>query len=67
MVRSLGRVRTGGLERSIERALPGREGLSRMAAPPAISGMELMSEVTTGQAQAIASRIGRPNVSLNEG
>src|SRR6185437_8450565 len=52
----------------IERAIAsGSCGSVRMAAPPAISGMELTLEVTTGQAQAIASRIGSPKVSLNEG
>jgi len=37
------------------------------AAPPASSGIELVLEVTTGHAQAIASRIGNPKVLLNEG
>ena len=34
---------------------------------PAVSGMALVSEVTTGQPQAMASRIGSPKVSLSDG
>jgi hypothetical protein len=53
--------------------LPGHQGLGDgggiggIAAPPAISGIELTCEVTTGQPQAIASRMGRPEVSLCDG
>ena len=42
-------------------------GVGQRAAPPAVSGIALRSEVTTGQPQAMASRIVRPNVSLWEG
>ena len=42
-------------------------GSASTAAPPAISGMALVSEVTTGQPQAMASRIGSPKVSLRDG
>jgi len=45
----------------------GSAGSHRIAAPPAISGIELTCEVTTGQPQAIASRMGRPKVSLCDG
>ena len=45
----------------------GSPGLASTAAPPAVSGIALVSEVTTGQPQAIASRIGSPKVSLNDG
>ena len=45
----------------------GSLGSDRIAAPPAVSGMALVSEVTTGQPQAMASRMGRPKVSLNDG
>ena len=45
----------------------GSAGSHRMAAPPAISGMELVSDVTTGQPQAIASRMGSPKVSFSDG
>ena len=38
----------------------GSLGSDRTAAPPAVSGMALVSEVTTGQPQAMASRIGKP-------
>ena len=39
---------------------PGCFGSDKTAAPPAISGMPLLSEVTTGQPQAMASRMGSP-------
>ena len=42
-------------------------GSARTAAPPAVSGMALVSDVTTGQPQAMASRRGSPNVSLRRG
>ena len=42
----------------------GSLGSARTAAPPAVSGMALVSEVTTGQPQAMASRMGSPKVSL---
>ena len=42
-------------------------GSDKAAAPPAVSGMALVSEVTTGQPQAMASRMGSPKVSLNDG
>ena len=45
----------------------GSLGSARTAAPPAVSGMAVVSEVTTGQPQAMASRMGSPNVSLNDG
>ena len=45
----------------------GSSGSHSRAAPPAVSGMALRSEVTTGQPVAIASRIGSPNVSLCDG
>ena len=45
----------------------GSAGSASSAAPPAVSGMAVMSDVTTGQPQAIASKIGSPKVSLNEG
>ena len=45
----------------------GSPGLASTAAPPAVSGIALVSEVTTGQPVAIASRIGSPNVSLCDG
>src|SRR5262249_55450919 len=53
---------------TIARAMDaGSLGSERTAAPPAVSGMALASEVTTGQPHAMASRIGSPNVSLNDG
>ncbi len=45
----------------------GSLGSARTAAPPAVSGMAVVSEVTTGQPQAMASRIGSPKVSLSDG
>ena len=45
----------------------GSLGSASNAAPPAVSGMALTLEVTTGQAHAMASRIGSPNVSLKDG
>ncbi len=45
----------------------GSFGSDRTAAPPAVSGMALVSEVTTGQPQAMASRIGSPKVSFSDG
>ena len=45
----------------------GSLGSARTAAPPAVSGMALVSEVTTGQPQAMASRMGSPKVSLSDG
>ena len=42
-------------------------GSASSAAPPAVSGIAVMFEVTTGQPQAIASKIGSPKVSLNDG
>ena len=43
----------------------GRVGQQRGA--PAVSGIAVVFEVTTGQPQAIASRIGSPKVSLKDG
>ena len=45
----------------------GSPGSDKTAAPPAVSGIALVSDVTTGQPHAMASRIGSPNVSLNDG
>ena len=45
----------------------GSAGSASTAAPPAISGMLVTSEVTTGQPEAMLSRIGSPKVSLNDG
>ena len=45
----------------------GSRGSDSSAASPAVSGIALVSEVTTGHPQAIASRSGRPKVSLNDG
>ena len=45
----------------------GSPGSHSTAAPPAVSGIALVSEVTTGQPHAIASRMGSPKVSLNDG
>ena len=42
-------------------------GSASRAQPPAVSGIALVSEVTTGQPAAMASRIGRPKVSLKDG
>ena len=47
--------------------LSGSSGSASSAAPPAVSGIALRSEVTTGHPVAIASRIGSPNVSLCDG
>jgi hypothetical protein len=80
--RRAGRGRPGELARPAEphiaqpvavRCYPGHQGLGDgggiggVAAPPAISGIELTCEVTNGQPQAIASRMGRPKVSLCNG
>ena len=45
----------------------GSFGSASTAACPAVSGMALVSEVTTGQPHAIASRMGSPKVSLSDG
>ncbi len=45
----------------------GSFGSASTAARPAVSGMALVSEVTTGQPHAMASRMGSPKVSLNDG
>ena len=45
----------------------GDRGRPVAAAPPAVSAIALRSEVTTGQPQAIASRMGSPKVSLKDG
>ena len=45
----------------------GSAGSASTAAPPAISGMLVTLEVTTGQPEAMLSRMGSPNVSLNDG
>ena len=45
----------------------GSRGSASTAAPPAVSGIALVSEVTTGQPQAMASRMGRPKVSFRDG
>ena len=45
----------------------GSFGSASTAARPAVSGMALVFEVTTGQPQAMASRIGSPKVSLSDG
>jgi hypothetical protein len=42
-------------------------GIAQDSRAAAISGIELTCEVTTGQPQAIASRMGRPKVSLCDG
>jgi hypothetical protein len=45
----------------------GSLGSASTAAPPAVSGIALASDVTTGQPHAIASRIGSPKVSFSDG
>ena len=45
----------------------GSSGSASRAAPPAVSGIALRSDVTTGHAHAMASRMGSPKVSLNDG
>ena len=45
----------------------GSFGSASSAQPPAVSGIALVSEVTTGHAVAMASRMGSPNVSLKDG
>ena len=56
------------LASAIARAMDaGSAGSARTAAPPAVSGMAVVFEVTTGQPQAIASRIGSPKVSFSDG
>ena len=45
----------------------GSFGSASRAAPPAVSGIALVSEVTTGQPVAMASSSGSPKVSLNDG
>ena len=41
-------------------------GSTQSAAPPAISGSELVHEVNTGVPEAIDSMTGRPNPSISE-
>ena len=66
--RSRSRSRPALIASTMARAMDaGSPGLASTAAPPAVSGMALVSEVTTGQPQAMASRIGSPKVSLNDG
>ena len=65
---SRSRSRLGPTASTMARAMDaGSLGSDRTAAPPAVSGMALISEVTTGQPQAMASRMGSPNVSLSDG
>jgi len=45
----------------------GSLGSQSTAAPPAVSGMAVVLDVTTGQPEAMASRMGSPNVSLSDG
>ena len=45
----------------------GSLGSNKSAAPPAVSGRQLISETATGQPHAIPSRIGREKVSLKDG
>src|SRR5215472_6092147 len=45
----------------------GSVGSDRIAAPPAVSGIALVSEVTTGQPHAMASSMGSPKVSFRDG
>ena len=66
--RSRSRSRSGPAASTMARAIEaGSLGSARIAAPPAVSGMALTSEVTTGQPQAMASRMGSPKVSLSDG